>query len=768
VWIGGCFLIIVFPLILVFSTDSYFYFPLILLLQRISVICGDRRFLCGCKPDGEKADNVLQLSSARRIEQRMVEHRLSTRVMTRRGMLSPSTSSHCRQRCPEPTSMRSLEPSLPSFPAQAFPRRILRWLGGRVDAGRFLEHGGKCAVAPPSRAARGVADRQLNSGLQALVAMELRGLAGERRTVISKLRNIARRRCAVGRVPVVVVVVHVDDKRTGVGAPTPPRFLQPALGPSARPPRADLRAPPSTSTHALDADGATFAAERTLAFEGSGVGREVVLGRRRVCKLHDCRLQLLILRSRRRWPPGPSYAPLRRRRRSRPTRPTATDSSSRSVSTCTPARFPVSIRRRPSSAPPLRAPTYGPLPAWRWLIIHHRRARKRPSSGTRLRPAAPAHGLRRSARRRYRASSNAFAMKRCNHSRWLSVCEQSSKPALVQSDRLAALVQGLAAPSVQQPSLFVLVGGAEKSAAMQAVFDIKKDRLPVMNHSRSEIHLHLAPSTALADRPVLLASCNVRRRPARWAVARQSKCHKETRHALRQLPPGGEGTNKVLARLLFPFADVLCFFSDDLGGFRQTAQRLALWLEQSRSSTAAEVPLPGVVIVTSKLPPSAAAEAQAKRAFLWMLEEEMGVELGADLPKQLSAIDVVAIRLRGATWTDAVCRRVKGRLMKQSDQVRRRRAASRALYSATHMAAFLKGAGAHLARSLDAPFDFIHASRLQNPVAPDLAEHLSNFLGCIDSSDQLTEFAAPMIASTMLLDNYPPGAHGTCQMSGAK
>jgi hypothetical protein len=217
-----------------------------------------------------------------------------------------------------------------------------------------------------------------------------------------------------------------------------------------------------------------------------------------------------------------------------------------------------------------------------------------------------------------------------------------------------------------------------------------------------------------------------------------------------------------LARLLFPFADVLCFFSDDLGGFRQTAQRLALWLEQSRSSTAAEAPLPGVVIVTSKLPPSAAAEAQAKRAFLWMLEEEMGVELGADLPKQLSAIDVVAIRLRGATWTDAGCRRVKGRLMKQSDQVRRRRAASRALYSATHMVAFLKGAGAHLARSLDAPFDFIHASRLHNPVAPDLAEHLSNFLGRIDSSDQLTEFAAPMIASTLLLDNYPPGAHGTC------
>ena len=48
------------------------------------------------------------------------------------------------------------------------------------------------------------------------------------------------------------------------------------------------------------------------------------------------------------------------------------------------------------------------------------------------------------------------------------------------------------------------------------------------------------------------------------------------------------------------------------------------------------------------------------------------------------------------------------------------------------------------------------------PVPPDLAKHLSNFLSLVDSSDQLTEFAAPMIASTLLLDSYPPGTLGTC------
>jgi hypothetical protein len=93
--------------------------------------------------------------------------------------------------------------------------------------------------------------------------------------------------------------------------------------------------------------------------------------------------------------------------------------------------------------------------------------------------------------------------------------------------------------------------------------------------------------------------------------------------------------------------------------------------------------------------------------------------------------------------------------------VRRDREARRALYSAAHTAAFLQGAGPHFARSPDAPFGFVQASRANNPVAPDLAEHLSNFQKHIASSTQLTEFAAPLLASTLLLDSYPPDAHGT-------
>jgi hypothetical protein len=50
------------------------------------------------------------------------------------------------------------------------------------------------------------------------------------------------------------------------------------------------------------------------------------------------------------------------------------------------------------------------------------------------------------------------------------------------------------------------------------------------------------------------------------------KCHRETRHVFRQRVSAGGGTiDKLLPHLLFLLADVFCFFSNNLGGFRLIA-----------------------------------------------------------------------------------------------------------------------------------------------------------------------------------------------------
>jgi hypothetical protein len=330
----------------------------------------------------------------------------------------------------------------------------------------------------------------------------------------------------------------------------------------------------------------------------------------------------------------------------------------------------------------------------------------------------------------------------------------------VQSHRPAAIVDDLPSPQTQRPSLFVLIGNEEKSVVLRTLFGIKKTRTYIFRQRRSEIHLHLDHATTFTDRPILLAGCDMQQRSPKGIGAKREKCHREERHVIRQRVSAGEGTADVdglLPHLLFPFADVFCFFADDLGDFRLIAQRLALWLNHSRSSTPLKNVLPSMLIVTSKLSSGAQAEEQAKRDFLSMLEEETAVSPY----QQLSAISIVAVLPRSAVSAVARCRIIKERLMEESDYVRRERTARGLLYSATHTAAFLHAAATHFASSCDDPFDFIHASRVHTHVAPDLTEHLSNFLKHTVSSTQLTEFTAPMLASTLLLDSYPPDAHRT-------
>jgi hypothetical protein len=65
-------------------------------------------------------------------------------------------------------------------------------------------------------------------------------------------------------------------------------------------------------------------------------------------------------------------------------------------------------------------------------------------------------------------------MKRCDYTRWLSICKRSGSSALVQSNRPVKLVKDLPSPYTQRLSVFVLISNTEKSIALQGLFGIKK------------------------------------------------------------------------------------------------------------------------------------------------------------------------------------------------------------------------------------------------------------------------------------------------------
>ncbi|KAI9767350.1 MAG: hypothetical protein M1840_005759 [Geoglossum simile] len=152
---------------------------------------------------------------------------------------------------------------------------------------------------------------------------------------------------------------------------------------------------------------------------------------------------------------------------------------------------------------------------------------------------------------------------------------------------------------------------------------------------------------------------------------------------------------------------------------------MAEWLEKGQSSTLLKSTYPRVVIITEKIPRGAESKKKARKAFLWMLREEMT----KDLSEQVSAVNVVVLFPNGKMSDEANHRRLKECFMDESDQ------------------------------TFKELLDFIKASRIQNPIAADLQEHLFNFLKHIKLPIKLIEFAAPMIASSFLLDSYPPDIH---------
>ena len=106
--------------------------------------------------------------------------------------------------------------------------------------------------------------------------------------------------------------------------------------------------------------------------------------------------------------------------------------------------------------------------------------------------------------------------------------------------------------------------------------------------------------------------------------------------------------------------------------------------------------------------------------------------------------------------------------MNTSDHVQMKRLEAKFLFLARHFAVFFNLACNHFAATFKESFDFVKMSRYQNPVLSDLSKHLSKFFLKIKFSYNLMEFALPMVASSFILDSYPPDMHGKPSFAPAK
>ncbi|KAH8756094.1 hypothetical protein F5883DRAFT_718658 [Diaporthe sp. PMI_573] len=162
-------------------------------------------------------------------------------------------------------------------------------------------------------------------------------------------------------------------------------------------------------------------------------------------------------------------------------------------------------------------------------------------------------------------------MKPCTNTFWLGLEDQGSETLFLVSDRAQKLTATIPDCDVQQPSLFVLIGNTTKSAALREIFGIRRSRRSPFQRGHG-LHLHVDPSSIFRRRPLLVAEGDIRSSYAPKHA--RGKCHRVNKRIIER--PRHESeiaqiSTSVYSQLLYPFADVFMFFSDDIGGLKQVA-----------------------------------------------------------------------------------------------------------------------------------------------------------------------------------------------------
>ncbi|TVY85512.1 Calcium-independent phospholipase A2-gamma [Lachnellula suecica] len=362
-------------------------------------------------------------------------------------------------------------------------------------------------------------------------------------------------------------------------------------------------------------------------------------------------------------------------------------------------------------------------------------------------------------------------MRYCKHTQWLGLQLSDGEVFLQGTDRLQTLLHDLPEPDVQCPSLIVCIGNKSKGLAIKELantfspFPSYEDKGGSQNDGTSEpakllgrrghgeIHLHIHASSIFSDRPVLVAEGDLPVSDKSRALTAEG-CHETISRQLQPRDPNssllGQSSDEIYFKLLTPFTDVICFFATDIGGFESIVRRLAAWLDMGLPSTLPLSTRPKLLIVIEG---DQARESEALDIF----SERLAQETPLTLSEQFSGIHILGLLPRKDVSDAARHRKLKEHLLTLSDEVRRARIDTRSLLSATHFAAFFNEAFDHLAAIPVEPFSFINASRVENPVLPDLENHLINFLDKIEIPDTVLDFAIPTIASSIILDNYYSG-----------
>lgn len=335
-------------------------------------------------------------------------------------------------------------------------------------------------------------------------------------------------------------------------------------------------------------------------------------------------------------------------------------------------------------------------------------------------------------------------MASCRHPNWVEVSDVTAC-RVIDSGRLGRLVKDLRDPTAQFPQTLVCVGGDTKKRAIDALFP---DHNPTRNRRRQGLtDLYIDPSRVRQQYPIFFVDCSLE---APVPIRTESpKGHEKVSFDTAWQMTAGNRKEIILTRVIFPFTDVIAIFADDFSGLDVVFSLLQRWNQSEAASTLPWRAQPRICVIAAS--PSTSDELLQQRAFQTRLRELRP-------SRHFSSIRLVCLP-REASGNQYL-RRIL--LEDELGIARQNRQSERVLFAAHHLSSFFTRAVAHVATSVREPFDFVRASRIYRPLPVGFGEQTSLFLRIAREHHFPDDDTVAIVASSVLLDAFPPGSHREC------
>lgn len=343
---------------------------------------------------------------------------------------------------------------------------------------------------------------------------------------------------------------------------------------------------------------------------------------------------------------------------------------------------------------------------------------------------------------------------RCNHRRWLAVTETST---LIDEGRFGRIIDSFGRPSEQFPSLTLYLGRKEKDSALRTLHQNNNLR---RYQGQTAINLDVDNDSVERNSPYLFADCDPTiRSPEGAQVALglpQETCHFSKTFSLSWARTMFHQIHDViLSRALFIFTDVICIFAEDVGGLDGVRTLLDTWAELGTASNLSDSVRLRVLVVCLDEISSTTFSYLEREDFRFQILEHSGVELN----HIYSAIKVVYLPPRHLLPV-ARYRKLREEIARHISRSHIVRQANGCSFSAYHQNALFEAALKHISQTTRRPFDLVAASRIGWQPSPTFLSHVINFLGLSAKYKFPYDSLQSFIASSILMDAFPPSMHG--------